>query len=316
MPSRTNQKKLSAFDEFYSMLEQGTAHEGAWQAYFERNPFVLSSSLPLRAKKVFSHVQLESGVPDYVLTEGPASSAHFGAYGIVELKKPTDNLLRVYSTRHLMPSYKLSAAQVQAQRYLNELAMGAPRDKRFSFALGNGGTCFIIMGHSEEVIRKCHSTLFQTQFRSILPQGFQVIPYDELLRRFSAAIPKRLSITLLELGPITYSRRVYHSRIWQRPPESLVNAAGSRFTLESTEYEPDHVRGSGGKATWTHTLRTKSGSPALQLQIDWSYMTYSDDSEDWPEATWISLTLFERTAQTVFKALRAEIDELPKWRDD
>jgi hypothetical protein len=193
------QKKANALEEFYALLQKPRTDEVDWQQFFDKNPFVLTDSLPLRVSNIFSQVQLESGIPDYVFFERQGESSLFDTYGVVELKRPRDKILRVYSTRHIVPSSALNTARFQAERYLNDLSSKRFLDKRISFAIGNAAYCFIIIGRSEEVSAKCQEEIFRLQFGKLLPSGFQVIPYDVLWQRFRSTIPSATNIVFLEI---------------------------------------------------------------------------------------------------------------------
>ena len=137
---------------------------------------MLTESLPLRLTGVYPQVILESGIPDYVFCEPGDLDPLLGFHGIIEIKRPVHNILRVYSTHHLLPSNHLITAQKQTERYLQDLAKGKVLDKRFSFSFGGTGYVFIIIGDSRDVVRKCQGDILQSQFRTILPTGFQIVP--------------------------------------------------------------------------------------------------------------------------------------------
>jgi hypothetical protein len=196
-------KKANALEEFYSLLQEPRTDEVDWQRFFDKNPFVLTDSLPLRVSNIFSQVQLESGIPDYVFFERQGESSLFDTYGVVELKRPRDKILRVYSTRHIVPSPALNTARYQAERYLNDLSSKRVLDKRISFAVGNAAYCFIIIGRSEEISAKCQEEIFRLQFGKLLPSGFKIIPYDVLWRRFRSSIPSAINIVFLEIPEMT-----------------------------------------------------------------------------------------------------------------
>jgi hypothetical protein len=183
-----------AIEEFDALLSDRGATEHQWQRFFDQNPFVLTESLPLRLSAIYPQVVLESGRPDYVFFEPSSLASDFGFYGVIELKRPQDRILRVYSSKHIYPTSATTRAKMQVERYLEDLSAGRVLDSRFTFAVGNAAYAFIIIGNTEEIIQKCRTEVFQAQFRNLLPRGLQLIPYDELFKRFRRGIPRQFCV--------------------------------------------------------------------------------------------------------------------------
>lgn len=196
--AKDHRKRQSALEEFASLLRINKCKETAWQDFFDRNPFVLTESLPLRLSAVYSQVRLASGRPDYVFIEGSNVYSALGFYGIIELKRPEDRIIKVYSTKHIIPTSALTTASTQAERYIADLAENRIFDRRISFSCGNSAYVFIIIGRTAELLEKIHDEIMETQFRRLLPPGFQLIPYDDLFLRFKATVPPQVHFLVAE----------------------------------------------------------------------------------------------------------------------
>ena len=325
MLANSNRPKTEVLEQFYALLKAPGTDEIDWQRFFDQNPFVLTDSLPLKVANIFSHIRLESGVPDYVFFEHQCVPPIFDTCGIVELKKPKDSILKVYSTRHIVPSQTLNTALFQAERYISDLKAGRILDKRISFALGNATYCFIIIGKSEEVSLKCQKEVFQLQFKNLLPPGFQVIPYDVLWQRFKATVPSK--VIFLQAEPLAernpeplpseaiekhYTQAGY-GRVWRNAPEAMTNVERSRsgYRVETDVIDVPHVWGKGGGEKWTHKLIV-DGGVGLVVDVDWSYYTYGDDSEDYANHTIVAIELYDESLRELFEALKTAVDKLEK----
>ncbi len=181
------ESKHDALEEFASLLADESTPESRWQNLFARRPCVLLDSLPVRLTNVYPEVALDSGRPDFIFSEAP-TKPEFGHYGVIELKRPNDPILRVYSTAHIHPSAKLTQATHQVEAYLREMAESARIGKQRSLVLGGNRHAFIIIGTSDEVLKKCHTELQRQQLKHLLPRGVSVIPYDDLFERFRAGL--------------------------------------------------------------------------------------------------------------------------------
>jgi hypothetical protein len=61
-------------------------------------------------------------------------------------------------------------------------------------AVGGGAHIFLILGTSEELRRTITHDVVHQQFRSLLPTGVQLLPYDTLLRLFEQRLPPKVHI--------------------------------------------------------------------------------------------------------------------------
>jgi hypothetical protein len=173
-----------ALERFSDLLQTRNVKESEWQALFEAYPFILSESLPVRFSGICSQLAIESGRPDFVFVGDPDQTGLEGYSGVIELKRPTDNIIRVYTDRHLTTSMKATQAISQVQHYLEELSRLQPCGMQRALTLGHNQYAFILIGTTAEIMRKCDSEVKQLQYRKLAPPGISIIAYDELFRTF------------------------------------------------------------------------------------------------------------------------------------
>lgn len=169
-----------ALERFSDLLQTRKVKESEWQALFETFPFILSESLPVRFSGICSQLAIESGRPDFVFVGDPDQTGLEGYSGVIELKRPTDNIIRVYTDRHLTTSGKATQAISQVQHYLEDLSRLQPCGVQRALTLGHSQYAFILIGTTAEIMRKCDSEVKQLQYRKLAPPGISIIPYDEL----------------------------------------------------------------------------------------------------------------------------------------
>jgi len=224
---------LLSFDD----LLKSSVHESQWQQFFDTYPNILCNSLSLQVTGFYNQVRLFSGQPDYVFYHSTGQNT--GDYGVIELKRSDSSIVGVYSSKHVIPSAKLTAAQFQAQRYLDSIQKGDFLNTNEFFVAGNRRQAFIIIGNSFEISKKCHSELLQLQFRNLLPPGFNLYTYDEVFRIFESSVPPQVQV----LFASTISKKIeakimkvvvsYAGGIHVRPAMMLVDRS-SRFKASIT----------------------------------------------------------------------------------
>jgi hypothetical protein len=73
----------------------------------------------------------------------------------------------------------------QAQMYAKNTTAFLPADLgQHSLFLGNSAYLFVIMGMGEELTQKLSNELYRESINGLLPRNLQLLPYDEVLRRF------------------------------------------------------------------------------------------------------------------------------------
>jgi len=161
--------------------------------FFNENPFIFSDTLSIKLDGLYSQVPLVSGVPDYVFFRNTRLNRS-GDYGVIELKRPNQSILGTYSSKIIVPSTSLRVAQQQASQYLDSIQRGQFLNSDDFFVAGNRKHAFIILGQSSEITQKCQSELHRLQFQNILPAGFHLYTYDELLELFAATVPPTIQV--------------------------------------------------------------------------------------------------------------------------
>jgi hypothetical protein len=222
----SGRQRSLALTQFGDLLQSDTT-ERDWQRFFDENPFVLSESLPIHYDALYSQVPLLSGIPDYVF-RAESGTPGLGDWGVIELKRPDDALVGVYSSKILTPSRKLVTAHQQTKQYLRAIEQGQFLNPEDFFVAGNRKHAFIIIGLSKEIRKKCHTHELQDGFRDLVPMGFHVFTYDELCERFAERVgpplvvlmarPERLTILLVSedtLTPHSFGRIFRRVRGWE-----------------------------------------------------------------------------------------------------
>lgn len=198
-----NEKKADykiAVESFGDLLHTPNTPEREWQKLFSTFPLILTESLPVRISSLYSQIELSSGRPDFVFVEESMPHPLLGYYGVIELKRPKDNILSIYNANHIYPSSKLIKAQSQVEHYLDELKHTTHIQNQYSLLIGHSNYSFIIMGCSNEIIRKCQTEIRKIQFKNLLPAGIELITYDSLFKRLRN---KMKPVLILDLMPLS-----------------------------------------------------------------------------------------------------------------
>jgi hypothetical protein len=184
-----------ARERFISLLKS-TASEGAFQNLFAECPYILSRALPL---KLHPHEIIPLGrsglsEPDFIFYHREEQS--ISSYGVIELKRPNSSIITMPRKGVVSLTRNAATAIAQARlyaKYLPQRLLLRPEEILF---LGSRLHIFVIMGLSIELTRKIISDLLGWQATDILPEGCQIIPYDELLRRFESTLPRALHVLI------------------------------------------------------------------------------------------------------------------------
>jgi hypothetical protein len=183
---------FDARDEFRHLLESPTL-EADWHRFFAANPFVLSMALPLRLAPddVVPLGRPGRTEPDFVLF--PQDTKPIPYYGVVELKKPTSEIVRIPRANVAILSRDAETAIQQACRYCEDKQLYLPAllDEA-PFILGNREHMFIVMRMSREVGSKLATSVYRDMIQKRLPSNLQLIPYDSLLKSFESQLPARV----------------------------------------------------------------------------------------------------------------------------
>lgn len=191
--SITLKERKEALDEFEGLLnlvQRKSPLEKEWQAFFDHHPYVLTETIPIKFDSLFSQVNLSSGPVDYLLHRRE-HLPFFSTTGLIELKRPEHSILDIYGS-HLGLARSANHAVTQLKDYIKDLSHGHFVTEKTSLAVGNQKIVFIIIGMSEEIIRKCYTEHFQLKFQELLPPGFQILTYDHLFNTFKARTPRAI----------------------------------------------------------------------------------------------------------------------------
>lgn len=184
-PSRS---ELRDAREELSRLIQGRAKEHNFQDLFSRCPYLLSESLPLRLRPTEIRPLARPGKsdPDFIIVP---RSGQLDSIGVIELKRPSTTLITKPRKEIALLSRDVATAIAQGQEYCKKLRAELAQQFSRGLAITSNEYIFIIAGLTDEVIRKLDSFALYECLRTQLNGNCQVIPYDELLKRFDAAVP-------------------------------------------------------------------------------------------------------------------------------
>src|SRR2546425_753789 len=184
-----SEAQLHGARQVFEHLLDTNAPESAWQHFFSEHPFIFSRTLPLRLspREIIPMARVGQNDPDFIFFQKDRGVV--SAYGVIELKRPNSRILTFPRKNLVVLSRTAETAIKQAQRYASSLVL--PEDVLF---LGSRAHLFVIMGLTSEIAKKVGSDLIRGQLSSLIPQGCQVLPYDEVLRRFRSTIPERVLV--------------------------------------------------------------------------------------------------------------------------
>jgi phosphocarrier protein HPr len=233
----SNETRQRALEEFNDLLKEGTK-EYDWQIFFDANPFVLTETLPIQLTGLFRQVPLISGIPDYVFYR-KTSSPMTGDYGVIELKRPDQSIIGVYSSKIIFPSRNLRIAYQEATQHLEAIKRGQFLNTDDFFIAGNREHAFIIIGSTKEIIQKCRDEIHRQQLKAMIPKGFHLYTDDEILDLFAARVAPEIKVFLTEApvgDSINVKRRfIVTNRLGlHAQPAAMLVQTNSRFKSDIT----------------------------------------------------------------------------------
>ena len=201
-------KRLRQAQERFRHLLSENAPESEWQALFTEHPYVLSRSLPLRLSHTDIVPMARPGYsdPDFIFYQ--RSQSLITGYGVIELKRPSSRVLTTPRRNVVILTREAETAVKQAVQYAQSLIL--PERALF---LGASAHLFVIMGLSPHLIATLASDVMRTQTDGIIPRGCQILPYDEILRRFEETLSRQVIVLTPTLTSEVTGR---HERL---PPE-------------------------------------------------------------------------------------------------
>jgi|GEM_PF-2522525 len=192
-----------ARDELASLIGH-RAKEVEFQRLFSRCPHVLSEALPLHLKPTEIKPLARPGKsdPDFIII--PRSGQGLESVGVIELKRPSTSLLTTSRKGVALLSRDVATAVAQGRLYCSQFRSELALPISQTLVISNNDYIFIIAGLTDEITRKLDSIALYDQLRSQLPGGCQIIPYDELLRRFEDALPPMTFMLSPQIRPSLY----------------------------------------------------------------------------------------------------------------
>lgn len=182
----SGKERRYALDVFNQLL-QSNVDEREWQSFFDTYPYVFSDTLGVKFDGIYRQVPLVSGKPDYVFRRN-TNNAVGQEFGVIELKRPDQAIVGVYSSRLIYPTKQLRIAQQETNQHLNAIQRGQFLNSDDFFLAGNRRHAFIIMGLTSAATKKCVSEIYRSQFQDLLPIGFHIYTYDEILDLFTSTV--------------------------------------------------------------------------------------------------------------------------------
>lgn len=182
-------RQLRDAREELSRLITHCRNEAEFQKLFSRCPYVLSEALPLRLSPTEIRPLARPGKsdPDFIIV--PRSGRGLESVGVIELKRPSTSVLTTPRKGLALLSRDVATAVAQGRHYCRQLRADLAIRLNQTFVISGSDYVFIIAGLSDEITRKLDSLALYDELRAQLPGGCQIIPYDELLRRFEDALP-------------------------------------------------------------------------------------------------------------------------------
>jgi hypothetical protein len=114
-------------------------------------------------------------------------------YGVIELKKPSSQIVTVVRSNVTILSRDAETAIQQATRYSDNITRYASvLGNAPPLFLGNRAHLFVVMGMSHEISTKLDADTFREVIEKRLPPNLRLIPYDTLLGMFESALPPQL----------------------------------------------------------------------------------------------------------------------------
>jgi hypothetical protein len=128
--------------------------------------------------------------PDFVFF--PKNTVPVPYYGVIELKKPSSQIVSTTRANVVILSRDAETAIQQSVVYTKNIAHYAPIALEESpVFLGNRAHIFVIMGMTAEIGEKLAVEVYREMVANRLPTNLQLMPYDGLLKMFESQLPPR-----------------------------------------------------------------------------------------------------------------------------
>jgi hypothetical protein len=201
---RASPQQLRKAREVFRHMLNSEVRESEWQKFFAENPFVFSRSLPLRLapREITPLARPGLSEPDFIFFQKVRGI--LTAYGVIELKRPDSRILTMPRKDLILLTREADTAVKQAQKYAGAIMLSEQ-----ALFIGAPLHLFVIMGLTNEILSAFATEAATSQMSGLVPSGCQILPYDELLRRFEATLPKHIHI----LVPVTTDRKAQFEQI-------------------------------------------------------------------------------------------------------
>jgi hypothetical protein len=131
--------------------------------------------------------------PDFIFYPKHTIPAPY--YGVIELKKPSSQIVTITRKNVAILSRDAETAIQQATCYSDGIAQYAPTlAEAPTVFLGNRTHIFVVMGMSREISEGLAADVYREMIAKRLPQNLQVLPFDTLLTAFESTIRPRIYI--------------------------------------------------------------------------------------------------------------------------
>lgn len=173
-------------DEFARLLAE-SAPEAVWQAFFARNPYALSSTLPVRVEPADLLPLGRPGrsEPDFLIYPSGANS--LPVHGLIELKTPGTPIVRRPRKNVLTLSSDVQTAIGQLRVYDQQYDRFAPRPRILT--LQSRSHLFVIAGQTA-AIGELEAQLLHSS-PNLIPPDISILGYDDLLENLERSLPAR-----------------------------------------------------------------------------------------------------------------------------
>lgn len=182
----------AARDEFAALWARD-APEREWQSFLAAHPYVLCELLP-RLKFVASDLRALGrpgrSEPDFAFHR--SRSGQPAVYGVIELKRPRTQILRIPRKEILTLSADATTAAAQAREYGKILQRQIVAHESEMIACGGELHLFLIMGLSAELVRKVTTNVLQEQLDELLPANMSLVPFDTLYDLLASKVPPKV----------------------------------------------------------------------------------------------------------------------------
>ena len=287
---RPNCRELDSARAEFAQLLSRKALEREFQSLFARCPFLLSESLPLRLEPtdIIPLGRPGKSEPDFVFYPDFESTPSF--YGVIELKRPSSRILTRPRSDAVILTRDAQTAVTQTENYAARLGRQLIERADHAMFLGNARYTFVIMGLTDELTDGTAHSIFRLQEDGQLPPTCQIIPYDELLRRFDQAHTGRVMILFVDRAEDLSElvNEIYHSlsnsqgrldltdenfSYWHNLENSWAKANGdiqSKRRFDRTDF---CVMG-------TESLATETPNPSMFRELIWAFATAVSQAAD------------------------------------